>query len=294
MTVENIYIKTKSANNFVKSIQYNLLALREIAKFTYEYFKQNKIDSIKILDIGIGSGALTIPILEYLESKKNLSYHLDCFDISESMLSHLEKNLSIYPSIKQKVNYIKKDAEEGLLNYYDKSAYDLIIITFVLHYIKKWKRLLRDVFKCLKNGGIFLQAEIIGDLRNVDGKFDTDSPKIFEQFWKKYFSERSKYSNWEPLISVSDLSVVLKYCLEKFQFKVFKEKKFLWKTNIIWEDLLDWIKCAPVSSLGSNLSDSERAELSIKMYNWLKENKVDPNSSINLKWGFKVIWLVKN
>ena len=93
---------------------------------------------------------------------------------------------------------------------------------------------------------------------------------------------------------MSDLSVVLKYCLEKFQFKVFKEKKFLWKTNIIWEDLLDWIKCAPVSSLGSNLSDSERAELSIKMYNWLKENKVDPNSSINLKWGFKVIWLVKN
>jgi SAM-dependent methyltransferase len=291
--VQNIYLSEESSNNFVKNIRYDNAALKKVAHLTYEYFMRHKNNFINILDIGIGSGAFTVPILEYLECQNNINYHLECFDISDKMLLHLEEALSYKPFIKKKVHLDKMDANEGLRNYYNKWTYDLIIITFVLHYIKNWKSLTKDVFCCLKKGGLFLQAEIIGDLRNVDGKFDVNSPKLFEKFWKEYFKKRRIYSSWEPYISVTDLSLVMKYCLRQLKFKILKEKYFYWKTTIMWKDLIDWIKCAPVSSLGSNLSELERFQLSTEMNNWLIQNKIKEENFINIRWGFKIIWMVK-
>ncbi len=46
--------------------------------------------------------------------------------------------------------------------------------------------------------GLFLQSEIIGDLRNVDGKFDTDSAEVFREFWKVYLYRQDFYP-WSPI-----------------------------------------------------------------------------------------------
>lgn len=290
--INNVYLESSSVESFTKNIHYDLKALRKIAQITLEYFKEKHADFIKILDIGIGAGDFTIPIIEYFEKKK-IVYHLDCFDISDHMLMKLKDRLNRNPIVNEKVDYIRKDAEEGLLNTYRPQSYDLIIITFVLHYVKNWQRLIQDVNVCLKNGGLFIQAEIIGDMRNVDGKFDTETPTIFENFWKEYFIQREKYARWEPLISVSDLSLVFNYCLGKQQFKIYKRKNFAWEMVVKWEDLCNWIESAPVSSLGSNLDISARRELSIHMRNWLAGKGINLSNNIKIKWGFRITWLLK-
>lgn len=292
--MENIYLNKDSVESFSKNIKYDRNSLIQVGRITYEYFRQIEKNSLSILDIGIGSGDFTLPLIDGLLSAGLLDFYLDCFDISLYMLQHLEENLNKRPDLRKKVKYFKYDAERGLLSIFKPNSYDLIIITFVLHYIKNWEKLLEDVHECCKQNGLFIQSEIIGDLRNVDGKFDADSPEIFREFWEAYFLFRQEFYPWAPDICVSDISRVIDYLTKKQWFHVYKVCEFNnWKFNLKWGDLCQWIISAPVSSLGVGLTQKQRYELSSKMQNWLKQRKIDLNLDIEITWGIRVIWMKK-
>lgn len=293
MRADNIYLDSGSVSSFLRYIRYSPQALREVARITQDYFIATGKVFIRILDIGVGDGAFTIPILEYFLNEKRLDFRASCFDISEYMIQALYNRLSDNEQLRARVSCIRKDAEHGLLDTYTPNSYELVVITFVLHYITNWQRLLDDVHQCLTEGGLFVQGEIIGDLRNIDGKFDTASPPIFEEFWREYFNQRKKYAEWNPTISVSDLSLVFHYCLKELGFNVYQTKEFTWGLCITWKDLCSWIADAPVSSLGIGLDNSAREDLAAYMRRWLAQQSVDLNTSIELKWGFRITWLIK-
>lgn len=81
--------------------------------------KYNKKDSIRILEIGIGSGALIVAILKRLEGYSNII--IDGIDISKGAIEVAKKNIEKY-NLEDKANIYMKD----ILNEEIEEKYDII------------------------------------------------------------------------------------------------------------------------------------------------------------------------
>jgi SAM-dependent methyltransferase len=291
LSLENIYLRQQSASSFVRAINYDAHALAKLARLLADYYSSNQRPLINILDIGTGPGSLILPVAESFLEEGGPDFRLDCLDVSPHMAHLFEAALAASRVPPGKVRYLLHDAERGLGELYSPHGYDLIFATFVLHYIRNWRQLLDEATRCLTEGGLLVQTEIVGDFRNLDGHFDIKSPILFEQFWRQYFTERAKYSAWSPVISVSDLSVAFAYLRNRKRLKLFREDFLLWDTSVEWGDFCNWIADAPLSSLGAGLTTEARRELARRMHGWLKGRRVKLSSGISLRWGIKVTCL---
>ena len=293
MSAGNVYLRRDAVESFVKSIRYDEAALKRIARRLEQHFVGRGDHTLRILDVGIGDGAFTVPMLAYLTESASIGYQLDCLDASEHMISALQTNLQAHGIPQPKVQAYKADANLGLRPSYPAAAYDLAVITFVLQYIERWEELLADLTECLRDGGLFIQAEIAGALRYVDGYFDADGPPAFADFWRHYFDLRNTLSEWCPAISVSDLSVVYAHLAAQGHFRGLWQETYVWPLNFAWRDLCSWIAAGPLSSLGSGLDDHQRLELASAMEGWLSTHNVSADEQVTLEWGFKVTCLQK-
>jgi ubiquinone/menaquinone biosynthesis C-methylase UbiE len=289
----NVYQNVEAVESYVENIRYHEKELRSVADVTLGLMNLTGVGPLRVLDIGIGDGAFTVPILDYLVREKGIPAQLDCLDVSEYMINKLQARLSEPVSRGYPVRYEKKDAEEGLP--YERNAYDLVIITFVLHYINDYPKLIDHVLQCLKAGGLFLQAEVIGDMEFVDGNFKNEaSPGAtgnFKHFWEHYFSQRSQFSVWDPAISVTNMSQVFEYCRRRSFHSCCDSKEYLWPQKVTWAQLCNWIESGTVSSLGSDLRPDVRKSLSEEMMQWLSNHGIDPQESVEMRWGIRAKWL---
>jgi ubiquinone/menaquinone biosynthesis C-methylase UbiE len=292
-SIKNIYLHSRQAIGFKDNITYDINSLEDIAKITRDFLLVNGKGFLNILDIGVGNGIFSLPFINYLMNDKRLDFSFKCFDISSVFLKETKKKIFANQQLKERAVCFEKDANHGILDIFPQKTFDVIICTFVLQYINDWKLLLEDIFKCLKSKGIFIQAEIIGDLKNVDGSFDENSNELIKVFWQKYFEERKNFFEWNPSISVTNLSLVFNYCHQNDKFKKFKEKKYLWTMEVMWKDFCSWIRNGIFSSLGSDLKSSDRKLLSQKMKNWLSLKHINLHEKLTLKWGFKITWMIK-
>ena len=81
--------------------------------------KYDKKDSIRILEIGVGSGALIVAVLKRLEEYSNII--IDGIDISKGAIEVANKNIAKY-NLEDKVNIYMKD----ILNEEIEEKYDII------------------------------------------------------------------------------------------------------------------------------------------------------------------------
>ncbi len=295
MGLENIYLQRESARGFGRAVRYDVVALKSLAQILAGHGQPVPGGSqpLHILDIGTGSGLFILPVAEFFEEHMPPDYRLDCLDISRQMACLFTSKMARAAVSREKVGYLLHDAEKGLGSYRVPEKYDLIFITFVLHYINGWRLLLDEVAACLKPGGLLIQAEVVGDFRNIDGHFDEESPILFQQFWRRYFIERAVHSAWQPSLSVSDLSPVFTYLRGANRFRLLREDSFLWGDAATWGSFCEWIVTAPLSSLGSGLHPAARVQLSAAMGRWLTERELSQTEEVKLKWGIKTSVLSK-
>ena len=288
MTLEKFTEIGSSQSNFVEVFKYDNKALAKIAQVVGDYFSRDNQKTLHILDVGTGTGRFILPIIKFLERTALIKCKLDCFDVAPEVVNALGKHLSKAELNAANIRYLSKNADDGLLDTYKIQMFHLITTTFVLEEIDDLENFLDDAADCLKKNGLIIQAEAIGDYRPLDNKCDAGSPTTFERFWKKYFTERAKYSPWSPDVSISDYSMVYEYLRKKNGFKLFKEESFLWEETLRWDDLCAWIEHAALSSLRQGLSSLTREYLARVMTNWLKANRIREKDSLTLKWGVKV------
>ena len=291
MQLEKATQAGSSQRSFIEIFNYDRNALAKIARDIGNYFSAQGQKSLRILDIGTGTGKFILPIIEFLEKESLIKCSLDCFDVEPEIVKALEKRLSEGELNEANVRYIRKNAEEGLLNTYELQTFDLITTTFVLEEIDDLENFLDDAVDCLKKTGLIIQAEAIGDFRPLDNKCDAGSPPNFERFWRKYFTERAKYSPWSPDISISDYSLVYEYLRKKNGFKLLKEESFLWEETARWIELCTWVEHAALSSLRKGISSLTRKYLARVMTNWLAAKGIREKPGLTLKWGIKTTWM---
>jgi ubiquinone/menaquinone biosynthesis C-methylase UbiE len=131
----------------------------------------------KVLDYGCGTG-LYLPIL------KKKGARVNGFDISKEMLTIARKN---HPDV---------DLREGSgYSIPFKEQFDLIVASLVVHYMKDWDRMFKEMNRVLKKGGIvvFSTGNSVYEMnKNVVLK----GKKYKVLGIKDYFKEEVFYSSW--------------------------------------------------------------------------------------------------
>lgn len=289
MGVDNVFLKESAVSNFEKATLIPSSAFYDIADFIIESCNLNENIQYKILDVGSGTGRTILNILNRF-SDKGIKFSAICFDISQSMSKIFKSNLNKNPQLASSVYFLLHDANNGLPDYLFPNEYDITFIVSVLQYLDDWRWFLRQVHKKIALNGFLIQAELIGWYRLLDGTFDNtySESEISVEFWQTYFKERKKFSKWNPEIKFSYMMPVKEFCENELNMMPITERNFFWEVNFSWSDVLSWIATGPVSSLGSGLSDKEKANLRDKMYLFLLNKKVDLEKEFSVRWGFKV------
>ncbi len=292
----NVYLLQQAASSYKKSAHIPSHVFEEITEYLINLEPDIKSNSHRALDIGIGTGNFTIPIMKNIIDRK-MKLHLEGFDISDHMLIELKKEIDAVENLSGLVRYERRDAEDGLPeSIYSSNSYALVIITFMLHYLNKWQNLMDDVIRVMAPGGILIQSEVLRGLRPVDGTFDNIDglDADFVAFWKTYFEYREKFSKWDAEMRVSNLDPVVNYLRNNDGVEFIGSQDFHYENQVSYEDMLLWIQTGVFSSVGSGLNDSQKSQLKDKMKEWLRDENLEPKEKFACKMGVKAWFHKKN
>jgi 2-polyprenyl-3-methyl-5-hydroxy-6-metoxy-1,4-benzoquinol methylase len=125
-------IFNKSEQNLIENILAQALA-------------EIKQDKVKVLDLGAGTGNITLKLLENEKVESVVAV-----DLSKEMLDELDKKAGTNPKLK----IANKPADLFLMD--DESKYDLITISSVLHHLPDYFQTIAALLEKLNEGGVFI------------------------------------------------------------------------------------------------------------------------------------------
>ena len=108
------------------------------------------------LDIGCGNGVGTLLINQYLDCEKVVG-----IDIDPDMIAAAKEHLSHPPKWAQNIrtDNIEFLCEDATASTFPDCYFDAVFLFGVLHHIKGWKKLISEVYRILKVGGVFSFSE---------------------------------------------------------------------------------------------------------------------------------------
>jgi ubiquinone/menaquinone biosynthesis C-methylase UbiE len=104
-----------------------------------------RVNNLSMLDVGCGTGGYSIPLA------KQFAIRLTGIDVSEEML---ERARAKYPN----GNWILGDIESID---FEENSFDVVLMSYVLHHMRDYKRTLKTVYKILKraSGLLFIATD---------------------------------------------------------------------------------------------------------------------------------------
>jgi acyl transferase domain-containing protein/SAM-dependent methyltransferase len=153
--------------------------------------------SIRILELGAGTGATTSHILPILP-KHQITYYFT--DVSGLFLSRAAEKFDTYPFVRYEILDIEKSpAEQG----FPVHTFDLVIATNVLHAVPSLKQAVQKTLELLSPGGLLILNEVTTHL----SWYDITTGLI--EGWQNFNDDLRSTS---PLVTATDWQNLLMEC----------------------------------------------------------------------------------
>lgn len=176
----------------------------------------NKTDSIKVMDLGCGTGTIT-----HLLKDRFQNAHVTCLDLAENMLEMAKIKLDNYSNI----NYITGD----FYNFKFQEKYDLILSSLAIHHLcsgEDKREFYKKIYQALNPEGIFLNADVVLGSNNYLQELYLDK---WREFLKQSFSTKEIEEKWVPTADKEDNPSKLIDQLEWLGEIGFKDVDIIWK-----------------------------------------------------------------
>lgn len=253
-----------------------------------------EIRGLKILEPGIGYGRIAIPLA--LEGAK-YDFHIYGFDNSPLMLRELENRINRLPPnerliAKERIKYAEWDAEQAELPY-PPEFFDVVILFYILHYLRDWRTFLDKLNVISKKCFVFIK--VLDPLDHwLDGNFEeifpNDELSTLYEFWRTYYSwkEEMGLTIHKPGIRATMLQPALNYLKQK-GYGVDCFKIYIPNTRIIdFSTLIEWIRYGVFCWLREGTTE-ERKKLAQRMNEWLRQKNISERTSYSIESeGFEI------
>ncbi|WP_414470409.1 class I SAM-dependent methyltransferase [Methanobacterium sp. ACI-7] len=176
----------------------------------------NKEDSIKVMDLGCGTGTIS----KSLKEKYN-DANITCLDLAENMIEMAKIKLDAYNDI----NYITGD----FYHFEFPEKYDLIVSSLALHHLvtdEDKKEFYSKIYGSLNEGGVFLNAD--GVLSSIDYLNELYLQK-WTGFMNRHIDIEEIQQKWVPAAEEEDHPTKLVNQLQWFLDIGFKDVDVIWK-----------------------------------------------------------------
>ena len=176
----------------------------------------DKDDSIKVMDLGCGTGTVTKLLKDKFEDA-----NVTCLDLAENMIEMAKIKLNGYKDI----DYITGDFYH--FNFPEK--YDVIVSSLALHHLvtdEDKKEFYAKIYKALNPSGLFLNADVILGSNNY-------LQELYLEKWKEFMNQNVSMEEiekkWIPAAKEEDHPAKLVDQLEWLQNIGFKDVDVIWK-----------------------------------------------------------------
>jgi tRNA (cmo5U34)-methyltransferase len=173
-------------------------------------------ETIKILDLGCGTGNVSMAVKERFPRSK-----LTCVDLAENMIEMAHSKLSKYDNIEYKIgNFSTLDFDDD---------YHVIVSSLALHHLKsdeEKKRLFSKIYDALSVGGVFYNADAVLGSNSHLSKVNID---MWKNYMKKNLPLDEIEEKWLPTHYEEDYPAPLMDQLDWLRKIGFKDVDVVWK-----------------------------------------------------------------
>ncbi len=183
--------------------KYNDLASRVVSELVNEVPEDQ---TIRILEIGAGTGGMTQAVLPLLPAGRTEYYYTD---VSHVFMLKAQQRFARYPFVQYKLLDIEKDpGEQG----FDINSFDLVIASDVIHATRNLKTTFGNVKRLLASEGILLMLEVTNSPVYLDFIFGmTEGWWLFEDTDIRPDHATMSPDRWQKVLEREDFSDVAVY-----------------------------------------------------------------------------------
>lgn len=156
----------------------------------------DKRDSIKVMDLGCGTGTITKSLKDKFKNA-----NVTCLDLAQNMIKMAKLKLNRYYNI----NYITGDFYH--FNFPEK--YDVILSSLALHHLvtdEDKKQFYTRIYEALNPGGVFLNADVVLGSNEYLQKLYLEK---WKEFMNKSVSMKEIEEKWIPAAEEEDHPAIL-------------------------------------------------------------------------------------
>ncbi len=172
--------------------------------------------SIKVLDLGCGTGNISKKIKERFPNSK-----IHCVDLAENMVKIAQKKLVNYPDI----SYETGDFQHISLN----SDYEVIVSSLAMHHLKTdqdKKEVYQKIYESIVPGGVFYNADVVlGSTEYLQN--------LYIEKWKEFMALNHSLeeieNKWMPTHRREDKPAKMIDHIKWLQEAGFKQVDVVWK-----------------------------------------------------------------
>lgn len=259
--------------------------INDIIEIIISAATNKKHDIVKIVDAGVGTGRIMLPLQHRLE-KNEIKYKLIGIDISEEMICEFKRKTR---HNRDKVNTYISDLNGEMPK--EIKNMGVVYTLATVHIIKNWRSMVDNIRKSLVNNGVFIIFKEINQFMHQTEGFDSDYELIevddkLKRFMKHYHTLRKKYncSYIKHEIRYSNMDKLYEYCENNgFKRLNIKNKKILWMKPHSYYDILNCFEKKQMTTFGSEIDDKSRKMISDELKLWLKKHNYDIYKTFTLK-----------
>lgn len=172
--------------------------------------------SIKVLDLGCGTGTVTKTLKEQFKNAQ-----VTCLDLAENMIEMAKIKLKDY-----------KDIEYAIGDFYEynfSENYDVIVSSLALHHLaadEDKKEFYKKIYDAMVHGGIFLNADaVLASNKQLQCIYTAK----WKEFMNKNISMKEIEEKWVPAAETEDHPVKITDHLDWLREIGFKDVDVIWK-----------------------------------------------------------------
>lgn len=172
--------------------------------------------SIKVLDLGCGTGTVTKTLKEQFKNAQ-----VTCLDLAENMIEMAKIKLKDY-----------NDIEYAIGDFYEynfSENYDVIVSSLALHHLaadEDKKEFYKKIYDAMVHGGIFLNADaVLASNKQLQCIYTAK----WKEFMNKNISMKEIEEKWVPAAETEDHPVKITDHLDWLREIGFKDVDVIWK-----------------------------------------------------------------